>query len=147
MRLCVGLRNGNDKDGSEASWQEERVKETEIEIESGKKKKKKMMEGENERKQSDLMISTLGLFSPLKKWLLRSVLTTSLSTVNWTFLQNSLCSSGLMDSLKNAHQHQAEIKSETHETEKSETSFQSCDCLTRRKLGKVFNAESLRKLR
>lgn len=49
---------------------------------------------------SDLMISTLGLFSPLKKWLLRSVRTTSLSTVNWTFLQNSLCSSGLMDSLE-----------------------------------------------
>lgn len=47
------------------------------------------------------MISTLGLFSPLKKLLLRSVLTTSLSTVNSTFLQNSLCSSGLMDSLDN----------------------------------------------
>lgn len=46
------------------------------------------------------MISTLGLFSPLKKLLLRSVLTTSLSTVNSTFLQNSLCSSGLMDSLQ-----------------------------------------------
>lgn len=45
------------------------------------------------------MISTLGLFSPLKKALLRSVRTTSLSTVNWTFLQNSLCSSGLMHSL------------------------------------------------
>lgn len=50
-------------------------------------------------KGSDLMISTLGLFSPLKKLLLRSVLTTSLSTVNSTFLQNSLCSSGLMESL------------------------------------------------
>lgn len=49
------------------------------------------------------MISTLGLFSPLKKLLLRSVLTTSLSTVNSTFLQNSLCSSGLMDSLQNTH--------------------------------------------
>lgn len=47
------------------------------------------------------MISTLGLFSPRKKLLLRSVLTTSLSTVNSTFLQNSLCSSGLMDSLGN----------------------------------------------
>lgn len=47
------------------------------------------------------MISTLGLFSPLKKLLLRSVLTTSLSTVNSTFLQKSLCSSGLMDSLGN----------------------------------------------
>ena len=46
------------------------------------------------------MISTLGLFSPLKKRLLRSVLTTSLSTVNWTFLQKSLCSSGLIDNLE-----------------------------------------------
>lgn len=51
--------------------------------------------------EADLMISTLGLFSPRKKLLLRSVLTTSLSTVNSTFLQNSLCSSGLMDSLGN----------------------------------------------
>lgn len=57
------------------------------------------------------MISTLGLFSPLKKWLLRSVLTTSLSTVNWTFLQNSLCSSGLIDNL---NKHQAEMKEKLH---------------------------------
>ncbi|KAG7266776.1 hypothetical protein CRUP_007459 [Coryphaenoides rupestris] len=37
-----------------------------------------------------------------QKRLLRSVLTTSLSTVNWTFLQNSLCSSGVMDNLHRA---------------------------------------------
>lgn len=75
--------------------------------------REKVAEGEDERDRDrnqewgeikkingpNLIISTLGLFSPLKKWLLRSVLTTSLSTVNWTFLQNSLCSSGLMDSL------------------------------------------------
>lgn len=58
------------------------------------------MQGWGRGKSSHLIISTLGLFSPRKKWLLRSVLTTSLSTVNWTFLQNSLCSSGLMDNLK-----------------------------------------------
>ena len=57
------------------------------------------------------MISTLWLFSPLKKWLLRSVLTTSLSTVNWTFLQNSLCSSGLIDNL---NRHQAEMEEKLH---------------------------------
>lgn len=59
------------------------------------------LDKEEKRISSDLMISTFWLFSPLKNWLLRSVLTTSLSTVNWTFLQNSLCSSGLMDSLWN----------------------------------------------
>lgn len=56
------------------------------------------------------MISTLGLFSPLKKLLLRSVLTTSRSTVNSTFLQNSLCSSGLMDSLDNTQNFTAGVK-------------------------------------
>lgn len=71
---------------------------------------KKEEEVGNEEEWSDLMISTFGLFSPLKKWLLRSVLTTSLSTVNWTFLQNSLCSSGLMDNLKNTHKHRAEME-------------------------------------
>lgn len=47
-----------------------------------------------------LMVSTLGLPSPRKNWLLRSVLTTSLSTVNCTWRQKSFCSSGLMDSLQ-----------------------------------------------
>lgn len=45
------------------------------------------------------MLSTLGLPSPRKNWLLRSVRTTSLSTVNCTFRQKALCSSGVMESL------------------------------------------------
>lgn len=63
---------------------------------------------------ADLMISTLGLFSPRKKLLLRSVLTTSLSTVNSTFLQNSLCCSGLMDSLGNTHRGGGEALEAVH---------------------------------
>lgn len=50
-----------------------------------------------------LMVSTLGLPSPRKNWLLRSVLTTSLSTVNCTWRQKSFCSSGLMDSLQTSN--------------------------------------------
>lgn len=46
-----------------------------------------------------LMLSTFGLSSPRKNWLLRSVRTTSLSTVNCTSRQNALCSSGVMESL------------------------------------------------
>lgn len=46
-----------------------------------------------------LMLSTLGLPSPRKNWLLRSVRTTSLSTVNCTLRQKALCSSGVMESL------------------------------------------------
>lgn len=83
-----------------------------MEIEIGGEELKKR--AGNEQKYSDLMISTLGLFSPLKKWLLRSVLTTSLSTVNWTFLQNSLCSSGLMDSLKKYTKKYLEFKKVGH---------------------------------
>lgn len=45
------------------------------------------------------MLSTLGLPSPRKNWLLLSVRTTSLSTVNCTFRQKALCSSGVMESL------------------------------------------------
>lgn len=45
------------------------------------------------------MLSTFGLSSPRKNWLLRSVRTTSLSTVNCTLRQNALCSSGVMESL------------------------------------------------
>lgn len=45
------------------------------------------------------MLSTLGLPSPRKNWLLRSVLTTSLSTTNCTLRQNARCSSGVMESL------------------------------------------------
>lgn len=45
------------------------------------------------------MLSTLGLPSPRKNWLLRSVLTTSLSTTNCTLRQKARCSSGVMESL------------------------------------------------
>lgn len=48
------------------------------------------------------MLSTLGLPSPRKNWLLRSVLTTSLSTTNCTLRQNARCSSGVMESLAGA---------------------------------------------
>ena len=49
-----------------------------------------------------LMLSTCGLPSPRKNWVLRSVRTTSLSTVNCTFRQKALCSSGVMESLRHA---------------------------------------------
>lgn len=49
------------------------------------------------------MLSTLGLSSPRKNWLFRSVRTTSLSTVNCTLRQNALCSSGVMESLCGAN--------------------------------------------
>lgn len=52
-----------------------------------------------------LMLSTLGLSSPRKNWLLRSVRTTSLSTVNCTFRQKALCSSGVMESLARSRAH------------------------------------------
>lgn len=55
---------------------------------------------------SHLIVSTLGLFSPRKNWLLRSVLTTSLSTVNCTFRQNAFCSSGVIESLSITQQHE-----------------------------------------
>lgn len=62
------------------------------------------------------MVSTLGLSSPRKNWLLRSVRTTSLSTVNCTLRQNSLCSSGVIVSLETKQPRECAQPRETPQT-------------------------------
>lgn len=73
-----------------------------------------------------LMLSTFGLSSPRKNWLLRSVRTTSLSTVNCTSRQNALCSSGVMESLAQSRAPHRQAQQAAHTLQAGPTPPHSC---------------------